>query len=401
MSIAPAPASSGSQLAGQLGRAGGALRRWAQEWRAPVLVWGWSRLLTLLAVAMVGWVERPRGSGDLVAALVTPLRSWDGFWYLSVAQYGYDPTIAHGNTPAFFPLYPLTVSAVEKALPFSYAVTGVILSNLLFLPALMVLYRLTRDRFGDAIAKRAITYLSISPLSFVFSMVYTESLALLLICTSFLLLEKRRVWGASMVGALASLARPVGVLLAPAIAWQVFQNAGRRLSFRLLWQLLPVLLLPLAVIGFQAYLWWRTGEVYATHSAEERGWSRGAEPLYILMVPVAVVHALWIAFFDNHDLGLASSAIAVCAYFWLIAALVRTRKAPISYCIFAIGCVVLPAYTGTWLGFPRFGLVIFPLFWMLALWGENERFDNAVRMLFPALMVGFAFVSFGVGTFTP
>ncbi len=367
----------------------------------PFLVWGWSRLLTLLAVAMVGWVERPRGSGDLVAALITPLRSWDGFWYLSVAQYGYDPTIAHGNSPAFFPLYPLTVSVAEKVLPFSYAVTGVILSNLLFLPALMVLYRLTRNRFGEVIAKRTITYLSISPLSFVFSMVYTESLALLLICTTFLLLEKRRIWGASMVGALASLARPVGVLLAPAIAWQVFQNAGRRLSFRLLWQLLPVLLLPLAVIGFQAYLWWRTGEIYATHSAEARGWSRGAEPLYILMVPVAVVHALWIAFFDNHDLGLAISAIAVWAYFWLIVALVRTRKAPISYCIFATGCVVLPAYTGTWLGFPRFGLVIFPLFWMLALWGENDRFDNAVRMLFPALMVGFAFVSFGVGTFTP
>ena len=401
MSIAPAPASLGPQLAAQLGRAGGALRRLFDEIRVPFFVWAWSRLLTLLAVAMVGWVERPRGSGDLVAALVTPLRSWDGFWYLSIAQYGYDPTIAHGNSPAFFPLYPMSVSAAQQVLPLSYAVVGVLVSNLLFLPGLIVLHRLTRERFGEVIARRAITYLAISPLSFVFSMVYTESLALLLICTTFLLLERRRVWGASLVGMLASLARPVGVLLAPAIAWQVFENAGRRVSFRLLWQLLPVLLPPLAVVGFQAYLWWRTGSTSATHSAEERGWSRGADPLYLLMVPVAVVHAIWIAFFDNHDLGLAISAVAVCAYFWLIAALVRTRRAPLSYCIFALGCVVLPAYTGTWLGFPRFGLVIFPLFWMLALWGENERFDNAVRMLFPALMVGFAFVSFGVGTFTP
>ena len=45
--------------------------------------------------------------------------------------------------------------------------------------------------------------------------------------------------------------------------------------------------------------------------------------------------------------------------------------------------------------------MIFPLFWMLALWGENERFDSVIKMSFPALMVGFAFVSFGVGTFTP
>jgi hypothetical protein len=401
MSIAPAPAPPRPELATNLGRVGGAVRRWLDAYRVPIVVWAWSRVLTLLAVAMVGWVERPHGSGDVVGALITPLRSWDGFWYLSIAQYGYDPTIAHGNSPAFFPLYPLTVSAAEKILPFSYAVTGVIVSNLLFLPALMVLHRLTRDRFGDGVARRTITYLAISPLSFVFSMIYTESLALLLICLTFLFLEQRRIWGACFVGTLASLARPVGVLLAPAIAWQVFQNAGRRISLRLFWQLVPVLMLPLAVIGFQAYLWWRTGEVYATHSAEERGWSRGAEPLYILMVPVAAVHAVWIAFFDNHDLGLAASAVAVCAYFWLIVALMRTRKAPMAYIIFALGCVVLPAYTGTWLGFPRFGLVIFPLFWMLALWGENERFDNAVRMLFPALMVGFAFVSFGVGTFTP
>ena len=208
MTIAPAPAPPGPQLAAQLGRAGGARAPlgW-HDYRVPILVWAWSRLLTLLAVAMVGWVERPRGSGDLVGALITPLRSWDGFWYLSIAQYGYDPTIAHGNTPAFFPLYPLTVSAAEKVLPFSYAVTGVIVSNLLFLPALMVLYRLTRERFGDGVARRTITYLSISPLSFVFSMVYTESLALLLICTTFLLLERRRIWarelrrGAGLAGA--------------------------------------------------------------------------------------------------------------------------------------------------------------------------------------------------------
>ena len=113
MTIAPAPAPPRPQLAAHLGRAGGAVRRWAEAYRVPIVVWAWSRLLTLLAVAMVGWVERPRGSGDLVAALVTPLRSWDGFWYLSIAQYGYDPTIAHGNSPAFFPLYPMTVSAAD------------------------------------------------------------------------------------------------------------------------------------------------------------------------------------------------------------------------------------------------------------------------------------------------
>ena len=398
MTIAPAPAP--TRTAGAV-RVREAARSFYRAYSVPIAVWAWSRVLTLLAVGMVGWVQRPHGSHDAVGALITPLRSWDGFWYLSVAQYGYDPTIAHGNSPAFFPLYPLTVSLFARVLPFSFAVTAVLVSNLVFLPALMVLYRLTRERFGDAVGRRTITYLAISPLSFVFSRVYTESLALLLICGAFLLLERRRILASSAVGALATLARPVGIMLAPAIAWQVFEDHGKRLSWRLLLKLLPVLLMPLALIAFEAYLWWRTGEPYATHSAEERGWSRGADPFYILLIPVAVGHAVWIAFFDNHDLGLAVSAIAVCCYFWLMVALIRTRKAPIAYSIFALGCIVLAAYTGTWLGFPRFGLVMFPLFWMLALWGENERFDSLIKMTFPALMVGFAFVSFGVGTFTP
>ena len=94
----------------------------------------------------------------------------------------------------------------------------------MFLPALMALHRLTRERFGDVIARRTITYLAISPLSFVFSMVYTESLALLLICGTFLLLERRRIVGACAVGALATLARPVGIILAPAIALAGVRN---------------------------------------------------------------------------------------------------------------------------------------------------------------------------------
>jgi Mannosyltransferase (PIG-V) len=384
------------------GRVADGVRRAYAAYRYPLAVWAFSRALTLLAIGMVGWVERPRGSTDLVGALTTPLRSWDGFWYLSIAQYGYDPTIAHGNSPAFFPLYPILVAAAEQALPLSFAVSGILVSNLLFLPALIVLYRLTADRFGDGVARKTVLYLAISPLSFVFSMTYTESLALLLICSVFLLLERGRTMLAIGVGGLAVLARPVGILLAPAIAWHAFERAGRRLSLRLVATLAAVLVLPGAFIAFQAYLWWRTGEVYATHSAEARGWSRAAEPLYLLLLPVAIGHGLWIALTGSHDLGLAASAIAAGTYFWLIVALIRTRTAPIAYCLFAIGCVVLPTYTGMWLGFPRFGLVIFPLVWMLAIWGERStRVDGAIRMLSPAMMVGFAFVAFGVGTFTP
>ena len=264
---------------------------------------------------MVGWVERPHGSRDLVGAVVTPLRSWDGFWYLSVAQYGYDPTIAHGNSPAFFPLYPMIVAAAEKVLPFSYALSGVLVSNLVFLPALMALYRLTRERFGDAVARRTITYLAISPLSFVFSMVYTESLALLLICGTFLLLERRRV-----LGRRARSVRWRRWRGPSASCWRR-RSPGRSSTTTAGGSRGGSLLAARARAAAAARAGRRSrptcggAPARPTRRTRPRSAAGAAAPTRCTScsIPVAVGHAVWIAFFDNHDLGLAASAIAVCA----------------------------------------------------------------------------------------
>ena len=50
-----------------------------------------------------------------------------------------------------------------------------------------MLYRLTDDLLGRAIARRSVLYLAISPLAFIFSTVYAESLFLVLAVGSFLL----------------------------------------------------------------------------------------------------------------------------------------------------------------------------------------------------------------------
>jgi hypothetical protein len=379
-----------------------ALTAFLGRYRYPIAVWAGSRALTFLAIGMLGWVDRARGSADIGDVFARPLSQWDGIWYLQIAEHGYDPTVGHGNSPAFFPLYPMLVRAAHAVIPASTASVGVLVSTLLLLPALMLLYRLTLERFDEPIAHRTVLYLAISPLSFVFSAVYTESLALLLIVLTFFLMERGRVLAACSVGALAVLARPVGIALAPAIAWRVFDDGGRRVGWRLVWRLLPILLLPLALLLFEVYLWWRTGEVFATHAAESRGWSRDARPLFILLLPFAVLHGLWIAVTGSHDLGLALSAFAAWVSTMLLGIGIWLRKIPIDYAIFCLICLILPAYTGMWLGFPRFGLVLFPLFWTLAvLAGSRPGLDSILRTVMPATMVGLAFVSYSLGTFTP
>ena len=79
-----------------------------------------------------GWYPLFRSLGD-----------WDATWYGWIAQHGYDPSIGHGNTAAFFPLYPILWSPLTW-LPGPITLWGTLLSSALFGAALCLLYRMTQ-----------------------------------------------------------------------------------------------------------------------------------------------------------------------------------------------------------------------------------------------------------------
>ena len=336
---------------------------------------------------MVGWSSGPRGSRDLIGAVVTPLRSWDGVWY-AVASPS-TATTRRSRTATRRPSSRCTrliVAATEKVLPFSYALSGVLVSNLAFLPALLALYRLTRGALRRR-RRPPHDHLSrdLAAVVRVLDDVHREPLAAA---------DRRHVpaaRAASQCGPPASSRRsrcwraPSASSLPPAIAWQVFDDHGRGSRGGSPWRLVPVCCC--------RWPWSRSrptsgGAPARPRDARRRGArlepaapSRCTRP-----VPLAVVHALWIAFCDNHDLGLAASAIAVCAL-WLMLALIRTgrRRSPAASSRSAAWCC--RRYTGTWLGFPRFGLLSSR--WS-GCWpcGARRALRLRCHMRFPALMVG-------------
>ena len=138
------------------------------------------------------------------------LGSWDGIWYRSIAVHGYDPPLVHGNNaglPAALPGLPWAAHRSRWFIDLMWV--GAALSTLLLAVGMCLLYRLTDDRLGRAIARRTVLYLSISPLAFVFSAVYAESLFLVLAVGAFLLVERRR-FRAACVARRARRARPPG-----------------------------------------------------------------------------------------------------------------------------------------------------------------------------------------------
>lgn len=370
-------------------------------WRYPLAVGLLSRLLSFAVVGAIGLARREPGDSAIEAALA-PFGMWDGVWYQRIAQFGYDPTVAHGNVVAFSPLYPELMSLVRLVLGWSYLAAGVAVSTACFLVALVLLHRLIARRSGERVARTAVWLTAFFPTAFLFSATYTESLYLLLTVAAFLLLEGRRLATASLVGMLAVLSRPTGIMLAPAFALRVWRDGGRRLTGGVVGRLLLIGLLPLAYALFAAYLYYRTGDPLATQSAQQAGWGRRADVLLVLGLPVAVLHGLYVAAHDLERLTyIADTAFAMTWALLLIEGAVR-RRLPGEYLLYGGLAVALPVFAGTYLALPRYGMGIFVVMWLAAMHvAARPSLARWLRVAMPIALVATAVLVTGVEVYTP
>src|SRR5439155_25745232 len=126
---------------------------------------------------------------------------WDSAWYVTLARQGYTwrPGAEGGTNVAFAPLYPFLLHALSSVLNWlsfgwdwgnrtygSLIAAGLLVSNLSFFLALVLLMRLLSPRLGKGGAAVVALPLASLPLSFFFSVIYTEGLLLLLALSALL-----------------------------------------------------------------------------------------------------------------------------------------------------------------------------------------------------------------------
>ncbi len=370
-------------------------------WRYPVTVGALSRVLTFAVIGTIGLLRRTPDQ-SLGEALLAPFGAWDGTWYQRIADYGYDPTVAHGNGIAFSPLYPMLVRYVHAYLPVSLLVAGVLISSACFFAAMIVLYRLVERRSGQRVARRVIWLTAFFPTAYLFSSVYTESLYLLVTVATFALLEYRRVIASSLMGTLAVLTRPTGILLMPSMGLRIWKDCDRRVSWRFVVCLIPLLLLPIAYVAFGAYLYYRTGNPFATQTAQAAGWGRGVNVLLVLAMPAAILSGLYVGTHDPSRLMyIVDTAFAMLWGLLLIEGLLR-RRLPSEYLLYGALAVVLPVLAGTYLALPRYGMGIFVVMWLAAMHvSVRPRLELALKITMPIALVATAVVSLGFDAYTP
>ncbi len=296
----------------------------------------------------------------------------DSGWYLHIADRGYERIpfdLSEPHNWAFFPLWPLVWRAAAT-ITGGYLFTGIALSNLFFFFALLALHRLA-NAFGldEAAADRTVFYVAVFPTSYFFSLPMSESLFLLLTVGSFLAAKKNSWWIASLLAALAASTRVTGLLLLPALLIMQWQSDGK---FRPGLKTLSLALVPLGVLAYMAYLRSITGNALAFLEIQP-AWGRKAQ-FFVITLFEYLGDPLELTYKWNFKLlnFLAAMLGFVCAF-----VLLKRRQWALG--VFTLGAVLLPLSSGTLQSIARYMMVVFPVFFVLAIAGRSPRVDQIVR----------------------
>jgi len=330
--------------------------------------------------------------------VLNPKWSWsranfDGIHYLDIARKGYGI-----YQQAFFPLYPKLIEYLGYS-PFFHGRTllsGLLISGISLFFALFLFYKLIRLDYSAKIARRAIVYLLIFPTAFYFTMVYSEALFLVLVLASFYFARKKYWWLAGIAGLLAASTRLVGIFLFPALLVELAfqakldQPAKRDYSY-FFSKLMPLLFIPLGLLGYMSYLSAKFQDALLFVRVQPYfGAGREAGKLVLIyqvfwrylkmLVSVEKITPTYFVCLLELLTGLLFLFLTIFAYLrkWF------------SYVTFMALAYLTPTLTGTFSSMPRYVLVLFPGFILLAIWGEKYRL---VKILYPLVAIPLLIIS--------
>jgi hypothetical protein len=330
--------------------------------------------------------------------------NWDGAWYADIAERGY----ARASSPAFFPLYPFLARALGWLLGGHVLLAAVIVSLAACLASFVLLHRLTLDLAGPAVADRAVLYLAVFPASLFLQAAYAESLFLLLALATFMLAERGRfAWaGAACGGAL--LTRPAGIALLAALVAFAARRPDRRRG------LAAVALAVGVSCLYPLLLWWQRGDPLAFAAAQQH-WGRHFSPLgplvagiesaldtILLLVSVLSPPPMTksLAEFRHAAVNNLIAQLFLVMFIALLIAVYRRFGPRSPYFVYAAVSLALPLCSpiagNPLLSLPRFGLVIFPLFIVLAIAGRARRAVHLAYVTSSAALLGVAAAAFAL-----
>jgi hypothetical protein len=334
--------------------------------------------------------EATAGLTRLVQAWVR----WDSSWYADIARDGYWYAPGRQSPVAFFPGYPLAMRAFIS-LGVNRFTAGFLVSLLCGPLAAWLFTRWAMKLANPRTAFLGGLLLVVYPFAlYLYGAVYSDALLLVLVTGAFLCLEQDSILGATVLGAAATLTRPV----APAVVLGLLvrQIERRREQGA---PLRPIDFLPLLSIAglaaYMAFLWNRFGDPLAfVHVQSAPGWDQ--TPGLQTWLKVTWFHILFPRVAPLVAVRLVGHALVALAA--LALAIPTRRYLGWGYAIYVAAAVGLPTLSSKdFMGLGRYVLAAFPVFLTLALLLKDKPRFAKVWIAASALLLAALTASFGAG----
>jgi len=290
-----------------------------------------------------------------------PWANFDGVHYLAIAQNGYGI-----YQQAFFPLFPILINIVHNFLKIEYVSSGLLLANTFALLSVIMFYKLVRFDYGAKVALWSIIFFLVFPTSFFLGSVYTESLFLFFIFSSFYFARKGKFFYSAVFGMFATATKFIGILLIPAVLWEIYMHCKEIKKTSIIPYVYALSIIPLGLLFYMFFLNSNYSDpLLFIHTQSAFGVNRTAGE--VILLPQVLFRYLKIFIsvpFSNYELWVAVLEFVVFLTIFILL-LKNIKKIRLSYLIFSSFAIIIPTLSGTLSSLPRYALAAFPVFIIL------------------------------------
>jgi Gpi18-like mannosyltransferase len=346
------------------------------------------------------WVER---------AFLSPWMRWDALWYQRIVIQGYSAT---DGTAQFHPLYPWMATPLAR-IGISPTLSLLIISSLAGIALFYFFNKFAQLDLPPRDSIFAMMLFAFAPPAFVLFAPYAEALFLLTAVLCMIFIRQKSWWLAGLMGGLAALTRQQGIFLLIPMAWELWEEAGRRLAnVRKKW--LNWLSLAMIPVGMSVWLIYRAVILNDLHvnyaNFQEFLYSIAISPSATKVVPLQQFIWPWQAFsyslaklFTQPDIDIWVNIITAVIFLILLA--IAWRKLRLSYRLYSLGItwVSFSYYTGSvhpYMGLPRHLLLAFPVFVGLAMF-IKKPWMRLLLLGLSAVGMSFLLVLYVLNTWVP
>jgi Gpi18-like mannosyltransferase len=331
--------------------------------------------------------------------------NFDGVHYVGIAADGY----ARQFTQAFFPLYPMLIKILAPIFLGNFVLAGIAVSSVFTFLACVVLVKLlekdaTRGQTQRSVPTKnnnfqneniswVILFFLFFPMAFFLGAIYNEALFLFLVFSCFYFARQKKWWLVGILGAFASATRLVGIFLLLAMLWETWVgDRNRILSLQQkIKNILPLLLIPFGLLAYMVYLQFNFHDgFYFLHVQGAFGASRSEGIVFPLVTIWRYVKILATVPLTQYNFWVAAWEAGFFLGGLALLGIATQQKYKISSLIFSWSAFLLPVFTGTLSSFPRYLMVCFPIYMVLANL-KNKFIKISIIIIF--IILNFAFTA--------